>query len=227
MFVRFQCFNMSLQSKEILSFHITCFSIASPFDFHSEKNFYPGVVFAWHLLFRMVSGKVFASLRCYVPRTLKHLDTSSLFISLPLVCIVIHLFYFITRDVSRLLCFFLQLSIPIITGTLFSDTFYFLYHSYSSQYGRRDCSNRCSALVVKIPSIHACCSLEYRHSSGKWELLLWAIRQMQRCCGYARSFNFFFVQRIVMFLDGSFIALCLIHHVFVFHQQWHVFSEDL
>lgn len=217
---------VSLQSKEFLSFYITFLSTASPLAglFYLKKIFYSWVVFALYLLFR-TSGIFFLLL--YVVSFIGHWSISTqihIFSSLPLVCIVIHLFFPSLETSPGYYFPRLQLSTPIITGTIFlSWIFYFSVWTSiivtGSRHGGSDCSDCCSALVVEIPRIHACCSLEYwRHLSEKWEIMLWGICQLQRYCDAAGSFNIsLYALSMACHVSEPIVLLhfVLYHHVFI------------
>lgn len=176
-FLGFQCFNMSLQSKEFLSFSYNFFFNCPSLGFFIRRKI---SIQEWCLHGTCCSEWWVEKFFCF-STSLRSLDTETsrhkfTFFPLPLVCIVIHLLFFsITRDVSRLLF--------SSSTTLHSNHHwhYFSLHRLftsciivtGSPHGRRDCSARCSALVVEILPIQACCSLEYwRHLSGKWEIML-------------------------------------------------------
>lgn len=175
------------------------------------------MVFARHLLFRMMSGKVFfASLRRFVHRTLKHLDTNSHFFPFHLFALSF-IYYFFHHSRRLQVIIFLLYNSPFQS----SPALFFPFSLFisciivtSSQHGRRDCSDCCNALVVEIPSIHACCSLEYwRHLSGEWELMLLGISRVQaalRRCLQLQFFTYVSFNELSCCPTDSFIALCFI-----------------
>lgn len=105
LFLRFQCFNMSLQSKEFLSFYIFSQLRRPLLGFFIRKRI---SIQECCLLGTCCSEWWVEKFFCF-SSSFRSSDTKAsrhkfTFFSLPLVCIVIHLLFFsITRDVSRLL----------------------------------------------------------------------------------------------------------------------------